>query len=107
MSAPGVAENLEKIRNTGVVLFDSIHRPEFGPVTENIPQNGSLITEVAGRQVEVAGFFQLVTSFGADGNLVMSDETFLSVFPYRQRGIIDVGLIKLKQGEDRERALPS
>jgi putative ABC transport system permease protein len=104
LNAPGVNENLEKIRIPGLVLFDSVRRPEFGPVTEAIQQNGRVVTEVSGRQVEIVGAFQLGTSFVADGNLVMSDETFLRIFPYRTRGIVDVGLIKLKPAADLERA---
>src|SRR5205823_5269425 len=52
-TAPGVAENLEKIRQPGKVLFDSIRRPEFGPVAEILKENGRAITEADGRQIEV------------------------------------------------------
>jgi putative ABC transport system permease protein len=103
LNRPGVAENLEKIRHPGMALFDSIRRPEFGPVAEMFNEKGPVITEVAGRRVDIVGLFQLGTSFGADGNLVVSDETFLRLFPYRKRGIIDVGLITLKPGADVER----
>src|SRR6185369_6839241 len=34
LNRPGIAENLAKIREPGSVLFDSIRRPEFGPVAE-------------------------------------------------------------------------
>jgi putative ABC transport system permease protein len=104
LNRPGIAENLEKIRKPGAVLFDSIRRPEFGPVAEAIDESGPLVTEVAGRRIDIVGLFELGTSFGADGNLVMSDETFLQVFPNRQRGVIDAGLIKLKPGSDLQRA---
>ncbi len=103
LNAPGIPENLDKIRDQGTALFDSIRRPEFGPVAETVRQNGSLVTEVGGRQIKVVGIFQLGTSFGADGNLVVSDETFLRMFPNRRRGIIDVGLIKLKPSANVER----
>jgi DevC protein len=104
LNRPGIAENLAKIRTPGNVLFDSIRRPEFGPVAETFKESGPLITEVAGHRIDIVGLFELGTSFGADGNLVMSDETFLQVFSNRQRGVIDVGLIKLKPGTDVERA---
>jgi putative ABC transport system permease protein len=104
LNRPGVAENLDKIRNPGMVLFDSIRRPEFGRVAEAFTESGPVIAEVAGRRVEIVGLFQLGTSFGADGNLVMSDETFVRLFPFRTRGLINVGLITLQPGQDRERA---
>lgn len=104
LNRPGVAENLDKIRNPGMVLFDSIRRPEFGRVAEAFSESGPVIAEVAGRRIEIVGLFQLGTSFGADGNLVMSDETFVRLFPFRTRGLINVGLITLHAGQDRERA---
>ena len=103
LDLPGVAGNLEKIRNPGVILFDSIRRPEFGPVTENFQKSGQVITELGGRRVEINGLFEMGTSFAIDGTVVMSDETFLQVIPFRQRGIIDVGLIRLKPGASAER----
>jgi putative ABC transport system permease protein len=103
LNMPGIAENLEKIRNPGVVLFDSIRRPEFGPIAEDVQKLGQVITEIGGRQVEIDGLFQMGTSFAIDGTVVMSDETFLQVLPYRSRGIIDVGLIRLKPGVSAER----
>jgi putative ABC transport system permease protein len=104
LNRPGVAENLDKIRNPGMVLFDSIRRPEFGRVAEAFTESGPVIAEVAGRRIEIVGLFQLGTSFGADGNLVMSDETFVRLFPFRTRGLINVGLITLHAGQDRDRA---
>ena len=103
LNMPGIAENLDKIRNPGVVIFDSIRRPEFGPIAENVQKHGQVVTEIGGRQVEINGLFQLGTSFAIDGTVVMSDETFLQVLPYRSRGIIDVGLIRLKPGASAER----
>ena len=103
LDLPGIAENLEKIRNPGVVLFDSIRRPEFGPIAEDVQKHGKVITEIGGRRVEIDGLFEMGTSFAIDGTVVMSDETFLQVLPYRDRGIIDVGLIRLKPGVNVER----
>jgi putative ABC transport system permease protein len=104
LNTPGIPENFEKLRIPGTVLFDSIRRPEFGPVAERFKEKGTVVTEVLNRRVEIVGLFQLGTSFGADGNLAMSDETFLRLFPGRTRGIINVGLIRLKPGVDPDRA---
>ena len=104
LNTTGVPENLDKIRIQGQILFDSIRRPEFGPVAEAFLRNGPLRVEVNGHAVDVVGLLQLGTSFGADGNLVMSDETFLRIMgSARQRGIISLGLISLKPGADPER----
>ena len=39
-------------------------------------------------------------SFGADGNLITSRETFLRLFPANPKGSIEIGLVKLKGGSD-------
>ena len=103
LTAPGVAENLEKIRIEGQILFDSIRRPEFGPVAELFAEKGPVGVEVNGRHADIVGLLQLGTSFGVDGNLVMSDETFLRLARTRDRGIINIGVINLKPGAEPER----
>lgn len=100
LNTPGVPENLDKIRIQGQILFDSIRRREFGPVAELFNEKGPVVVEVAGRRVDIVGLLQLGTSFAADGNLVMSDETFLRVANTRKRGIINIGLITLTPGAD-------
>jgi len=103
LNTPGVAENLEKLRIQGQILFDSIRRPEFGPVAETFLQKGPLSVEVNGHRLDIVGLLQLGTSFAADGTLVMSDETFLRVNSGRERGIVNVGLVSLKPGADPAR----
>src|SRR5262245_5890187 len=103
LDMPGIAENLDKIRTEGQVLFDSIRRPEFGPVAERFLEEGPQTGEVNGRRLRIVGLFQLGTSFAEDGTLIMSDETFLRINPGRQRGVVNFGLISVKPGADRER----
>ena len=43
---------------------------------------------------------ELGPSFGADGNLITSRETFLRLFPANPPGSIEIGLVKLKKGSD-------
>lgn len=99
---PGVTENLDKIKMPDVVLFDRASRPEFGAVAASVNAGKEVTTEVANRRIKVGGIFQLGTSFGADGNILTSDQNFLRLFKNknRKRGLIDIGLIKLKPGEN-------
>ena len=57
-------------------------------------------SEIAGKRVRVAGLIGLGTSFGADGNLLTSSETFLELLPNTPPGSIEVGLIRLKADAD-------
>lgn len=95
----GVSEKLDKVKLPDVVLFDRGSRPEFGDVTTDFNKGKVVATEVAGRRVKVGGIFELGASFGADGNIITSDRNFLRLFAdKRQRGLIDIGLIRLEPG---------
>ncbi|MBD2570524.1 ABC transporter permease DevC [Anabaena lutea] len=96
----GVDENLNKLKLPDVVLFDRSSRLEYGPIAEDVDQGKIVSAEVRRRRIKVVGLFTLGASFGADGNLITSDVNFLRLFSNRQRGLIDIGLIKLKPGAD-------
>ncbi|HKQ75359.1 MAG TPA: ABC transporter permease DevC [Blastocatellia bacterium] len=93
---PEALSNQSKIQVPDIVLFDQASRPEFGQVAQVLQREGKVKTEVAGHQLEVGGVFTLGTSFGADGTIIASDATFQRIFPSRQPGVIELGLIQLK-----------
>ena len=86
----------------GRVLFDEKSRPEFGPVAEWFRSGRTVESEISGRRVRVAGLIELGSSFGADGNLLTSSETFLDLLPNTPPGSIEVGLVRLQEGVDAE-----
>ncbi len=97
---PGVAEKARLLTQQGRVLFDELSRPEFGPIAEWFRQGKVVETEVAGKRVRVAGLISLGASFGADGNMLLSSETFLSLLPETPPGSIELGLVRLTPGAD-------
>ena len=97
---PMVADQSASLRQKGRVLFDSRSRPEFGPVAERFNAGQVVESEVAGQRVRVSGLVELGPSFGADGNLITSRETFRSLLPSTARGSIELGLIRLRDGAD-------
>ncbi|PHJ57603.1 ABC transporter [Nostoc linckia z18] len=98
VNLPGVEENLEKLKLPDVVLFDRSSRVEYGPIAADYDQGKTVTAEVRRRRIKVVGMFTLGASFGADGNLITSDVNFLRIFSTRQKGLIDIGLIRLKPG---------
>ncbi|ARV57934.1 ABC transporter [Nostocales cyanobacterium HT-58-2] len=106
MNMPEIEKNLDKIKIPDVVLFDRNSRPEFGEIadkfeTEKTEQFIEIFpfNSLAGYRVRVGGLFRLGPSFGVDGNLIVSDSTFLRIFPNsRPAEMIDVGAITLKPG---------
>lgn len=95
---PGLADQIENLRIPDRVLFDRASRPEYGPIAKLVSEQGSILTEVNNRNVEVIGLFEFGTSFGIDGSLLTSDLNFLRLFPNRPASNVDVGLVYLETG---------
>ena len=81
-------------------LFDQTSRPEFGPISQIIEQQGVATTEVNQKRIQTVGLFRMGASFGADGNAISSASTFLTLFPNRRSSQIDIGLIQLEPEAD-------
>ena len=99
---PTLAPKAQVLTQKGRVLFDEKSRPEFGPVAEWFRDGRTVESEISGKRVRVAGLIELGSSFGADGNLLTSSETFLELLPNTAPGSIEVGLVRLQQGTDAE-----
>ena len=102
---PSLAEKTDALKQKGRILFDQLSRPEFGPIADWYRDGRVVETEIAGNRVRVAGLVSLGTSFGADGNLLTSTETFLDLMPQKAPGAIEVGLVRLKPGTDPEQVV--
>ena len=99
---PTLAEKAKLLKQKGRVLFDEKSRAEFGPVAEWFREGRTVESEISGKRVRVAELIGLGASFGADGNLLTSSETFLDLIPNTPSGSIEVGLVRLKPGSDAE-----
>ncbi len=99
---PEVNQNLEQLKLLNQALFDRASRPEYGPIADLLKQEKTLEAQVNGQNLQIVDLFTLGASFGADGNIITSDSTFLKLFPDNQPNQIAVGLINLKPGADVE-----
>lgn len=97
---PDVNQNLDKIQLPDKFIFDTASRPEFGPISELFTQNNIINTEINNRKITVQGIFNLGTSFAVDGTVITSDLNLYRLFPERQQGEIEIGLIRLEPGSD-------
>jgi len=95
---------MNTLRRGDNVFFDARSRPEFGPIGPEVLSGHPVMTEIAGHHVEVGGLFNIGTSFGVDGTVLMSDKNFFRIVPFRRREVVNVGLIKLRPGYDPETA---
>jgi len=79
------------------VLFDRLSKSDYG-----YPQPGDKAQYVSD-QVTVAGMFSLGTDFANDGNIIMSDITYVgALFPAARQAAaleqIDIGLVRVAPG---------
>ncbi len=89
-----------EIARQDTALFDALSRPEFGPIAEQLAARGSIPVDVNHREIQLAGVFHFGTSFGIDGTLITSETNFLRIFPNRERGLIEVGIVRILAGQD-------
>ena len=104
---PDFSDKAQKLKNPRRVLFDELSRDEFGPIAKWFAQGKVIETEVAGKRIRVAGLVKLGPSFGADGNLITSRETFFKLLPGSPPGSIEIGLVKLKPSSDKRKVAKS
>ena len=87
--------NLEQLQMLNRILFDRASRPEYGAIAQLFLTEGTLEAQVNDRVVETVGLFEMGASFGADGNLIVSDSTFFNLLRDRNPTQVDIGIIKL------------
>ncbi|MED5264115.1 MAG: ABC transporter permease DevC [Cyanobacteriota bacterium] len=104
---PELAAKAKALTSRGRVLFDQRSRNEFGPIAKWFDEGRTVDTELAGKRVRVAGLVSLGPSFGADGNLLTSRETFLELLPSNPPGSIEIGLLRLRPGADPDAVVRS
>jgi putative ABC transport system permease protein len=100
LNIPGVKANRQTLREPDTALFNLGSRKEFGPIAQRFQARESITTEINERKIQIRGLFQLSPTFGINAYLVTSDLNFLRMAPFRQGGLIDVGVIKLKPHTD-------
>jgi putative ABC transport system permease protein len=96
---PGVEKNLDKMLLPDSYLFDTKSRAQFGDVKKWFDAGQKVTTEVGNRKITIGGLFDMGASFGADGNILSSDTNFIRLTK-REKGLIDVGVIRLTPGSD-------
>ncbi|MCW6037799.1 ABC transporter permease DevC [Spirulina subsalsa FACHB-351] len=92
---PDLKTQQDLLKLPDVVVFDRRSRGKYGEVISQLEEGTVVTTEAEGRTLSIQGIFSLGASFGADGTLLTSDQTFLRILPRRNRGSISLGLLQL------------
>jgi putative ABC transport system permease protein len=97
---PEVTQQLDKIKIPNTVLFDRLARGAYKDVIAQLDAGQTVKTEAERTTLTWEGAFTLGASFGADANVITSDQTFLRLFPRRSVASINLGLIRVQPGAD-------
>jgi putative ABC transport system permease protein len=102
---PAINDRLADIAISDVALIDARTRNAPKDVFSNIAAGKPYVFEVKGRTLTVVGTFVIGGGFSADGYLVVSDQTFLKLFPQRASGAPNHILVTLEPGANAERVV--
>jgi putative ABC transport system permease protein len=97
---PELNQQLNKLKLPDVVLFDRASRGSYNSVLTQLKQGTTVTTEAEKRTLSIRGLFSLGASFGTDGVLMTSDQSFLRLFPRRDAGSVSLGLIDIQPGQN-------
>lgn len=111
LELPGLDSQLYLLRRVDHVLMDRASRAEYGPVDGK--RFGDLdvgrTTDVSGREVRIAGTFQMGAGLAANGAMITSRDGFLRIVPQSSPGQVSMALISLAPGvpleQGRQRVL--
>ena len=107
LNTPGFDVARQQLKKRDVVIFDAASRPEFGDVRAHFEAGERIRTEINNREVQVVGLFEMGTSFGIDGTVMMSTDNWLRLFPDRSRNEVQLGLLKIEPGADPDLVVAS
>lgn len=98
---PRILAGLDQLTLPDVALIDAKTRNVPKRVFAEISAGQPFQFEARGRTLTVSGTFEIGGGFSADGYLVVSDQTFLRLFPQRVSGAPNHVLLRLDAATDR------
>lgn len=100
-----IENRLSDLMRSDVALIDNRTRNVPKSVFDSISTERPLMFEAKGRTLTVTGTFTVGGGFSADGYMVVSDQTFLKLFPQRAAGAPNHILVTLRQGAEMRSVL--
>ena len=97
---PGLAALVAALKQPDTVAFDRRSRPEFGDIAGRLAREGPFEVELGSRRMRVVGTVELGPSFGADGNVVLSETNFRRVMGQRLASDTDLIALRLRPGAE-------
>lgn len=99
---PDIQSGLAKLRLPNSALIDANTRGIPAELFEGISLDNPLFLEANDTKLSAVGALDIGGGFGADGTLVVSDQTFLGLFPQRSAGAPNYILANVEDGVSPE-----
>ena len=99
---PVITAQQHLLVETGAALFDRQTRGNFATFRDAVERGERPQTELGGRTVTLVGTMQVGSTFGLEGALLVSDQSFFEFAINRVPGAPSVGLIRVEAGHDVE-----
>ncbi|MEB3302763.1 MAG: ABC transporter permease DevC [Cyanobacteriota bacterium] len=98
LAFPELEADMSRLQPLRNALFDRNSKKQYGPIAAELKRDGLVNVEVNQKQLRIIDTFSLGSTFAADANLIVSDNTFFFLFPDKSPQQIEMGLIQLKPG---------
>lgn len=95
-----IRDSLPDLRHPETALLDSRGRGIAKGTLDGLSLQNPMRFEANGTTLSTIGSFALGSGFAADGQLIVSDQTFLHLFPQRQSGTPTQLLLAVEPGRD-------
>lgn len=96
---PDIQKQQSQLTINNRILYDSLSRPEFGPVGKRLQAGQTVISYANDNRIKVAGLVRLGPSFGYDSSFITSITTINTMVP-ESAGTVELGLVQLKPGSN-------
>ncbi len=100
LAFPELEADISRLQPLRNALFDRHSKKQYGPIAAELERNGLVTVEVNQKQLRIIDTFSLGSTFAADANLIVGDNTFYFLFPDKSPSKIEMGLIQLRPGTD-------
>jgi putative ABC transport system permease protein len=95
---PEITRQQHLLAQPGAIVLDAGARGDYRAVLAGLAEGREWTTEMGGRRVTVVGRFRLGASFGNEGLLITSDDTFQALAINRDPGAPNIGLLRVAPG---------
>lgn len=97
-----LSKQIRSLRTADTAIVDRRTRDFNQSIEAMLTAGKSFEVEIGGRTISLLSMFEQGASFDVDGSLIVSDQTFLRLFPQRSPGTPTLVLLKIKVPESAD-----